>query len=315
MAESDRKGRPRRRRRTLITLIVVAVLGIAVYGTYKVLFPAHPTFLYRVENGKPAAMTQWPATFIFEANGKRVCTATAIGPSVVLTAAHCFVGINKDADGTAEAHIERPGADNALLRVICTANPDYTFKESTPDPNDIALCRLPGGARFSNWAIALGNTNLTVMAQAFLNNSPWYETLGQQTVSYPNTILLIGYGCTTQGQPTSWVLSYNFASITSTPNSSSGNYYITNGDSGGGTVCPGDSGGAAYYGPTWVKINGDTGPNPRRIFAVNTAVNPGAAGEESDLAPVTTNAFRKWATKWANGEQICGLDGNNDNCR
>src|SRR5262249_38652789 len=44
----------------------------------------------QVINANPAPHGQWPATFIFKNSVGEDCTATAVGPRAVLTAAHCL---------------------------------------------------------------------------------------------------------------------------------------------------------------------------------------------------------------------------------
>ena len=46
-----------------------------------------------VIGGTPASPQNWPATFILCVSDGFFCTSTAIGPQVVITAAHCFDGL------------------------------------------------------------------------------------------------------------------------------------------------------------------------------------------------------------------------------
>jgi len=277
---------------TAIAALMIGLVAAKFGRVPQVGAPGH----YKVAPGIRAHPEDWPATFIFSTDGSELCTATAVGASVVLTAAHCIAGKDGTVGHAVAAQIWRPDVDGERLAVRCDAPAGYRYVEHQVDPDDTALCRLADGAHFSGFA-ALSNMPANLVMQIYAGGSPWYEKLapaGDQTVARDDEITLLGYGCTTHYGSDSSVLSYNKARITTTLRSNV--VYIADNSGGGGTVCAGDSGGAAYYGMT------SDGP-VRRVFAVNSAF----AAADSYLAPVTTPGFVAWAKQWAKGDQICGV--------
>lgn len=157
--------------------------------------------------GQKAIPENWPATFVFiTATGDR-CTATVIGPKVVLTAAHCIV---KGPSG---------GIEGSSVSLTCTPHSYYGGGSG----HDIALCRASSEIR--------------------LKNDAPYETLSNSEGSPKanHQLALLGYGCTDTGAGSK--ILYEGTALVSTPASELQPFFETKGES---AVCFGDSGGGAY---------------------------------------------------------------------
>lgn len=207
--------------------------------------PAEPA--PKIIGGVPVSGAKWRATYIsaspISGNQSIGCTATVIGPQVVLTAAHCV-------------------PDNGLLvieainvRARCTHHGGYSEVENYA--NDIALCanpspiQLPGNARYER-----------------LNINPAYPL-------NKSRVRLLGYGCTTPGGDMSSTL---YTGTTNVAGKSTGKIAL----SGGVQLCPGDSGGAAYVENAEetrravVGVNSTVATNYAMSFLTNVAA-PGVA--------------------------------------
>ena len=94
----------------------------------------------KVIGATQADSRNWPATFVFRNPEGDSCTATAIGPRSILTAAHCIRNL---AHGM--VHI-----GNANIAATCTRHPAYQkVPQSDPDwqakgSSDFALCATTG---------------------------------------------------------------------------------------------------------------------------------------------------------------------------
>lgn len=283
-------------RRGFAALVFLAAAGVAISqpvtaaGDFRMTRPPHSHRpATRVMGGWTTDSRKWPSTFVFK-RGEMNCTATAIGRSVLLTAAHCV------SDG-AIGEIEIGRSDSR--EVECKMDPHYESSHRTPDPADLALCRL-----------IKGNQDKSTTTDRFPDDWNPFETLvsGSDPLPADNAVVtLLGFGCTTIGpEPrNNGVLHEGVASIVHTSP-----LFVTQGDpaepNGGAATCFGDSGGAAYY-PAVKLPNGSWS---RRIIGVNTTTD----GRNSSIASVASGEFREWATRWGGTDPICGLTANAENC-
>lgn len=153
---------------------------------------------------------EWPATFIFR-SPEGSCTATAVGPQVILTAAHC---IEDQQTGTVRIH-------NSPISVQCFHHPNWATGNST---TDFALC--------------LTESEMTGIQFEVVNTA----------LAYPrqnDSVVLLGFGCTQNGghDGSFGTLFKGTATVVRTPSGLSVDTVVR----GGAAVCFGDSGGAAYF--------------------------------------------------------------------
>jgi len=105
--------------------------------------------------GSKAIIANWPATFVFTAASGVHCTATAIGPRVLLTAEHCIRGASGGAiEGTSttvrcEAHpLHNSNYDMALCvtsaKIMLFSGQDYENVDLSDKPADDTRLSLLG---------------------------------------------------------------------------------------------------------------------------------------------------------------------------
>jgi hypothetical protein len=166
---------------------------------------------YQVQifGGYQAAPEQWPATFTFFTDAG-ACTATAIGPQALLTAAHCV-------KNTQRGKIK---AGSLIAEVLCTHHEDYPTQTSA----DFSLCHLSKPLPSKGSGFERLNTDSSLPA---LNDE----------------ILLIGFGCNRKGGKNRefGMLFEGNATVDKLPTEH--DLYVR---TKGAAVCFGDSGGGAY---------------------------------------------------------------------
>lgn len=167
--------------------------------------------------GKIAKPGMWPEV-VYITNGKGACTATVVGPNVILTAAHCV----KDGGDIRPLNFV---IEQTVYQAKCTHHPMYKDKYSY----DFALCKV--------------NSNIDVQYASIANEGPELD----------KDIMLMGYGCIKKGggSGNDGKLRYGKAKVTALPsdtyNHAGGQYFYTKGSS---ALCFGDSGGPAMLANT-----------------------------------------------------------------
>jgi hypothetical protein len=164
-----------------------------------------------VIGANPANHEDWPATFVFRNLEGEYCTATAIGPRVILTAAHC---VADHAGGL----IETGNSDAALT---CDRHPAYANNSRA----DFALC---------------------LVTAPLVQPKEGYETISadKALLALNDELTLLGYGCVAsiENKRTYGILYQGVAKIKVLPSEKDG--FIRT--KGGAAVCFGDSGGGAF---------------------------------------------------------------------
>ncbi len=223
----------------------------------------------------------WPATFTFKGPNDGPCTGTAVGPQVILVAAHC---IENQTKGT----ILLGGRS---VDVDCEPHPNYVANTPISDP----ALYMKTSADFGLCWLATALSNMT------------FETIEKMaTPAKGDSLTLVGYGCTQSGGSTVSPLNQGAAEVDVGPGGT--NYFYTT--TGGNATCLGDSGGGAYSGSG----------NGRRLVGVNSRsdmMTTSHLATPSYIPPSGFTSFVAWANRWSSTHQvsICGLDSNAVNCR
>lgn len=252
----------------------------------------------------------WAAVAIADVSPDEFCTATLVGPHVLLTAAHCLDAKLPGTRGHAQdATVTGTVSVNGLPLHLkgCEMNIEYA-RASLPADNtprtseDYGLCEIKETV-----------TNLL------------FESLFKGASSRKgDAILMAGYGCVnirvSSGEITfddgGGILRIGEARIeaTSVWNSSDavGVYIRTRTMRSEPILCPGDSGGPVFLQAAPARQDGPQ----RRVMAVNSKVSAvpsdGAYAFLSFMAPVTTDSFQRFATEWVAKHKgfrdICGYE-------
>lgn len=249
-------------------------------------------------------LARLPATFA-TALGDEICTATLIGPQVLLTAAHC-VDVNRRRGAawqtrTGSVSLADGGGGQDIHS--CAMAPAYTASDyragRVRNENDYALCELLLPLNVIAEPIALGVDQIAPQAQLLIAGFGCSEQdlVGGRIVADNPTsgILHVGINRISGGGPDGWI---NLKGQIGTADA---------------IICPGDSGGAAYSNASLIPRNDDRG---WRVVAVNSAVGPTGKPEErrylSYLAPLADPDFKTfldgWVAKRPTYRQICGQE-------
>lgn len=247
----------------------------------------------QVYNGTPADGKDWPATMVSRPSG---CTATMIGPRVMLTAAHCV-------ENGASVMFFIAGRTRTAT---CTHHEKYTA----------AYDNAPTGA---NWAATSADYAVCVVPEADRVSGVLLEVVGAGPLfGNGETVRLLGFGCNgttidSDGYGTLRTAAAGIEALPAAPN----NYFVTDWSKGGfghakgGVVCPGDSGGAVYWPVSGV----------RRIVALNSRTGVTGDGRtligKSYLSSVLTESANQFLGRFSTAENggICGLRAGVEGCR
>lgn len=230
----------------------------------------------RVGNGEVDDPVLWPGTYVGQATDIH-CTATLIGPSVLLTAAHCI------ASGGAIEILKSDG--ETLAKGTCERAPGWTLASPSLD---IALC---------------------LMKPAVVAPFVVYESISFDPDRLPKDkkVRLIGYGCRDYKHPAPLkALTKGDALVEYMPNTFKAwpNWAVTHSyvKDQSAYICDGDSGSAIYF----------THGNLRQVVGVASAFEQRADHPQygrSYFTPLSTEPARQFVTKWVDKRKagVCGL--------
>lgn len=273
-----------------------------------------------INSDRTILASRFPATFAWAG-----CTATLIGPRVLVTAAHCV-----------EKYVTVDGKwiNNKPLKIRFKANNDAVDVKSCQGIKDYMTASVQPGTVRSSLDFAL--------CDLFENAAPPPETpdLTSAGAASGTRILLAGYGCTEASLRNGIIPLFHSeygkglrAGFNRLGGDAIQSWISADGKVGSdrAIVCPGDSGGAVYRGMTVAQAS----DNNRRIVAVVSAVGPTAAQYQrwntpgaaanrdveykSYFSPLSHPAFvtflASWQTESSATRMVCGYKGFVGSCR
>jgi hypothetical protein len=250
--------------------------------------------------------TLWTSVVIAKRSSQRYCTATLIGPNVLLTAAHCVdAKVPTNPSKTVGGTVRIDGAPLQLKG--CAMAPAYQQSPLPTDDQprsseDFALCEI------------VGNVGDGIL-----------ETLEDGAeMKVKASILMSGYGCINlrvflgklqfdDGENKLRVGDAKIDAVgVSDATASKGRYLRTRTENDEPILCPGDSGGPAFSG---VSAENQGGPR-RRVVGVNSRVTAIPDGGThvffSFMASTSTKSFNEFLEQWRAlrpaTRKVCGRD-------
>jgi hypothetical protein len=247
-----------------------------------------------VIGGSAASPQNWPATFILCLSGGKFCTSTAIGPQVVITAAHCFDGLgagNSPVRGYVLVQLQ------PSIPINCILNPAYR-------PFDPAVYGANGNMMLLEWsadvAVCTADSKMPVSIFEVLNTAAGL-------IKVNGNVTLLGFGCTLSGGGGD-VEKLNQGPAQIKEIQSLTYYFRTSRDlsvvAPSAALCKGDSGGATFSGSG----------NSRLVVGINSIADNKLESWITDVSRSQINQFINQQTRPA-ALHVCGIDPEVKGCR
>ena len=255
--------------------------------------PGNSTIRPQVSNGVLADFKQWPATFLASGSG---CTATAVGPKAILTAAHCLGGLT-------DVTVSIAGRDR-----LATCAVPKNFSEEYD---------LAGRDTVENWNRASLDVALCLVDDQGPALRPGkFETIDVATPNPSGTVRLVGFGCDGASLQSAGGGALTTATSIVYKAPAASNHYLelrADSSTNNGILCPGDSGGGAYAPPAIVG-------SQRKIVGVNSRTGVKADRKTlsgaSFVSYLSTATLAKFVRDWAGSTiQVCGVNWSSKDCR
>jgi hypothetical protein len=266
---------------------------------------------FTMDNGTPVSGADWATLIIagfpdlLDVNGyPTYCTATFVGPTVIVTAAHCVFDTKTEKPSAAEMAID--GWPDPIV-LNCLVDRRYAGGGGgEPDANyDYSLCHLDIPQAAPDIPTLLGISRFDSLELA-------------KTYSSGSAVVMTGYGCTNERiEDSQWKrddadgwLRVGDALLNAVPhgNGTGRNAYTVVSHGTMPTLCPGDSGG-----PMLVGIDARHPVPYRRIVALNqsvTRLTDEGRDFSSAMIGVDTADFNDFLVDTYNkafpGDKICG---------
>jgi hypothetical protein len=227
-------------------------------------------------NGTPADPRFFPTILRMTTGG--TCTAALVGEAALLTAAHCV-------------------PHGALIKFIVGAREVQGVCEQ-------ARGYHPQFNQSEDWALCLLEFPILGIK---------YETVDANVPAVGNSVVLTGYGCTSEGGPQDGILRIGRSitvdgQSTGLPAETSTIYTKSAISEGGAILCPGDSGGPLFVftGNSFNDARSLVGVNSRTTFQFGVSL----------FAATGSRAGRQFFKDWAerHNQNICGVN-TEQNCR
>ena len=244
---------------------IISSLCVLLSSSHVIANPSHGLI-----GGAPVNTSEYPEV-IRITTGRSYCSASLIGPRVIITAGHC-TRQNGEIRPVSETDVYQFSVRRKVFKARCTLAPGYVERQGEGS-QDLALCKIDKAVEVK------------------------YAKVAKEDPKRGDRVTLIGYGCVRSDLPrggNDGVLRVGESTVTRESSDRSFHYQTE----GGAAVCYGDSGGPAF------KLVEDPKDERHIIQGINSM------GNIDDLSMLTSVARSLDFLRDFEAEQdveICGL--------